>query len=220
MPVYLSEISDPTHRGFIGGLSGFNLSCGIMVSNWVGFACNYAPYGQLQWRLPLALQIPWGVIMFIGLITFMPNSPRHLLQRGKVEEARKAFVRVRRDLQSDEVHEFALMTSQIAFEHEQRSPSWASNFKRYRHRVLVQVILQAAGVFTRELTKQPGPSQFRSDRRYRCQCDSGELCSTTQRKRPAKPKPNVVLPKLVVSICRLGNSIGQIYSNPLQIPQH
>jgi hypothetical protein len=138
VPIYLSEISDPKNRGFIGGLSGVNLSCGIMVSNWVGFACNYAPYGQLQWRLPLGLQIPWGIIMFIGLSTFMPNSPRHLLQKGKTEQARKAFIKIRPDLQSHEVQqEFALMTSQIAFEQERRSPSFLSAFKRYRHRVLV-----------------------------------------------------------------------------------
>jgi MFS family permease len=149
VPVYLSEISDPKHRGFIGGLSGVNLSCGIMVANWIGFACNYAPYGELQWRLPLALQIPWGIIMFIGLITFMPNSPRSLLQKGKVEEARKAFVRVRRDLQSHEVQqEFALMMSQIAFEHEQRSPSFASAFVRYRRRVLVSISVQVLTAVT------------------------------------------------------------------------
>ncbi|OAP57356.1 hypothetical protein AYL99_08094 [Fonsecaea erecta] len=149
VPVYLSEISDPRHRGLIGGLSGVNLSCGIMVSNWVGFACNYAPYGQLQWRLPLGLQIPWGVVMFIGLATFMPNSPRHLLQKGKVEEARTAFVKIRRDLQSHEVQqEFALMTSQIAFEHEQRSPSLLSAFKRYRHRVLVSISVQVLTAIT------------------------------------------------------------------------
>jgi outer membrane protein assembly factor BamD (BamD/ComL family) len=76
--------------------------------------------------------------MFIGLGTFMPNSPRHLLQKGKTEEARKAFLRIRHDLESHEVQqEFAVMTSQIAYEQEQRSPSLLSAFKRYRHRVLV-----------------------------------------------------------------------------------
>ncbi|KAI1617173.1 putative MFS monosaccharide transporter [Exophiala viscosa] len=149
VPVYLSEISDPRHRGFIGGLSGVNLSCGIMVSNWIGFACNYAPYGQLQWRLPLALQIPWAVIMFIGLVTFMPNSPRHLLRQGKVEEARGTFIRVRRDLQSHEVQqEFALMKSQMAFEQEQRSPSFMSAFQRYRRRVLVSISVQVLTAIT------------------------------------------------------------------------
>lgn len=138
VPVYLSEISTPKHRGLIGGLVGANLTCGMMAANWVGYACNFAPYGTLQWRLPLALQIPWGVVMFIGLATFMPNSPRYLIQKGKIEEARKAFTRIRRDLHSHEVmEEFALMKNQIQFELERKVPSFGEAFKLYRHRVLV-----------------------------------------------------------------------------------
>lgn len=109
-----------------------------MTSNWVGYACNFAPYGTLQWRLPLALQIPWSIIMFIGLSTFMPNSPRYLIQHGKVEEARKAFSRIRRDLHAHEVvEEFSLMRQQIQFEMNRKVPSFIEAFKLYRHRILV-----------------------------------------------------------------------------------
>ena len=58
VPIYLSEISAPESRGLIGGISGCGISFGTMMSNWVGFAGSYAPYGQMQWRLPLAIQIP------------------------------------------------------------------------------------------------------------------------------------------------------------------
>jgi MFS family permease len=102
VPIYLSEISSPQHRGLIGGISGCGISFGTMMSNWVGMACGYAPYGALQWRLPLGIQIPWGIIMFVGLSTFMPNSPRQLIRKGKVEQARTAFTRIRRDLASHE----------------------------------------------------------------------------------------------------------------------
>jgi hypothetical protein len=67
VPVYLSEISSPESRGLIGGLGGVGLSLGAMSANWIGFACGYAPYGVAQWRVPLALQIPWGIILFTGL---------------------------------------------------------------------------------------------------------------------------------------------------------
>jgi MFS family permease len=122
----------------IGGLVGTNLTLGMMAANWVGYACNFAPYGSLQWRLPLALQIPWGIIMGIGLATFMPNSPRYLIQKGKDEEARKAFIKIRRDLHSHEVmEEFGLMKNQIHFEMERKVPSFKEAFKLYRHRILV-----------------------------------------------------------------------------------
>lgn len=111
-----------------------------MMSNWVGMACGYASYGPVQWRLPLGLQIPWGVILFLGLVTFMPNSPRQLIRAGKIEEARKEFINIRRDLRSHEVQdEFLLMKSQIEFETEREIKSYSEIFKLFRRRALVYV---------------------------------------------------------------------------------
>jgi len=138
VPIYLSEISAPQHRGFIGGISGCGISFGTMASNWVGFACGHAPYGSTQWRLPLGIQIPWGVIMFIGLSTFMPDSPRQLIRNGQVERARREFTKIRRDLQSQEMlDEFALMKAQIDFEMQRDNLSYREIFTLFRHRVLV-----------------------------------------------------------------------------------
>ena len=113
------------------------------MSNWVGFSCSYAPYGPTQWRLPLGIQVPWGVIMFIGLATFMPNSPRQLIRAGKFEQARTEFIKIRRDLQSHEVHEeFALMRAQIEFEMEREIKSYKEIFRLFRHRALVSIAVQ------------------------------------------------------------------------------
>ncbi|PIG80787.1 MFS monosaccharide transporter (Hxt8) [Aspergillus arachidicola] len=136
VPIYLSEISDPRYRGLIGGISGCGISLGTMASNWVGYACSFAPYGPVQWRLPLGIQIPWGIIMFFGLITFMPNSPRHLIRNGKVEQARDEFKRIRRDLRPDEMHrEFEIMAVQIEYEMEREITSYKEIFRLFRHRI-------------------------------------------------------------------------------------
>lgn len=138
VPIYLSEISPPHHRGLIGGISGCGISFGTMMSNWVGFACGYAPYGAMQWRLPLGVQIPWGIILFIGLSTFMPNSPRHLIRNGKVDRARIEFLKIYRDLQSHEAHqEFTQMRVQIEFEMEREIKSYKEIFKLFRRRAVV-----------------------------------------------------------------------------------
>jgi MFS family permease len=138
VPIYLSEIAAPHHRGLIGSISGLGMAGGIMVSNWVGFACGYLPYGPLQWRTPLGIQIPWGIIMFIGLATFMPNSPRQLIRSGKVEKARQEFARIRRDLESHEVHEeFVLMHKQIDFEMSREVNSMKEVFNLFRYRAFV-----------------------------------------------------------------------------------
>ncbi|KAL2830190.1 general substrate transporter [Aspergillus pseudoustus] len=143
VPIYLSEISDPRYRGLIGGISGCGIAFGTMASNWVGYACSWAPYGAVQWRLPLAIQIPWGIIMFSGLVTFMPNSPRYLVRTGKVEEARNEFSRIRRDLNSLELRqEFAQMLAQIEYEKEREITSYKEIFKLFRHRALVSIAVQ------------------------------------------------------------------------------
>lgn len=143
VPIYLSEISPPAHRGLIGGISGCGISFGTMMSNWVGMACGYAPYGPVQWRLPLGVQIPWGVILIIGLATFMPNSPRQLIRNGKVDEALQEFVKIRRDLKPHEVQdEFVLMRSQIEFEMEREIKSYKEIFRLFRHRALASIAVQ------------------------------------------------------------------------------
>ncbi|KAK6440052.1 hypothetical protein LTR95_003732, partial [Oleoguttula sp. CCFEE 5521] len=143
VPIYLSEISSPEHRGLIGGISGCGISFGTMMSNWVGMACGYAPYGATQWRLPLGLQIPWGIVMFIGLATFMPNSPRQLIRQGKVEQARIEYIRIRRELDSYAVQEeFALMRAQIEYEMMREIKSVREMFYLYRHRALVSIAVQ------------------------------------------------------------------------------
>ncbi|KAJ6508944.1 MFS transporter [Mycena sanguinolenta] len=142
VPIYLSEISAPRERGLIGGISGCGIAFGTMASNWIGMACSYAPFGPLQWRLPLAIQIPWGLVLFAGLATFMPHSPRQLVRSGQIEEARRAFVRIRHDLHLHEAQEeFALMRKQIEFE-EGEVKSYAEIFKLFRHRALASIAVQ------------------------------------------------------------------------------
>lgn len=145
VPIYLSEISAPSQRGLIGGISGCGISFGTMMSNWVGMACGAAPYGAVQWRLPLALQVPWGVVLLVGLATFMPDSPRQLLRRGRPDEARREFARARRDLGGAVEgweEEFVLMRSQIEFEMEREIRSYGEIFRLFRRRALVSIAVQ------------------------------------------------------------------------------
>ncbi|KAI1312176.1 putative MFS monosaccharide transporter [Xylaria venustula] len=143
VPIYLSEISAPKTRGLIGGLSGVGLSAGTLTANWVGFAGSYAPYGESQWRLPLGLQAPWGIILFVCLATYMPKSPRELIQKGSIAEAHIEFAKIRNDIPPHEAHEeFALMKAQIEYEKTRTLSGYREIFHIYRHRVLVCVAVQ------------------------------------------------------------------------------
>lgn len=87
------------------------------------------------------MQVPWGVILFCGLATFMPDSPRQLLRIGKVDDARREFLKIRKDLNSQAAgQEFALMRAQIEYEVEREVKSYKEIFRLFRHRALVWVL--------------------------------------------------------------------------------
>ncbi|KAJ5168412.1 uncharacterized protein N7482_004006 [Penicillium canariense] len=61
------------------------------AATWLTLACSFLP-GGYQWRLPLALQLIPAMFL-IGLLSFVPDSPRWLLMRGKTEAGLEAIRR-------------------------------------------------------------------------------------------------------------------------------
>jgi MFS family permease len=74
VPVYNAELALPQYRGVIVGLFAVMASFGVLVSNWIGYACEFTG-GDAQWRIPLGCQIPTAVLLCIGAV-FLPESPR------------------------------------------------------------------------------------------------------------------------------------------------
>ncbi|KIY52993.1 hypothetical protein FISHEDRAFT_55630 [Fistulina hepatica ATCC 64428] len=143
VPIYNSEISPPETRGLIAGLSGYMIGIGGFLANWVGYACGFAPYGQFQWRFPLAIQIPPGIVLFAGLLFFFPDSPRWLISVGRDDEARAAFKSVRGDLNQSELDiDFELMKDQILFEKHHEVASFAEAWDKYKRRVIIAIAVQ------------------------------------------------------------------------------
>jgi hypothetical protein len=84
------------------------------------------------------MQVPWGIILFIGLSTFVPDSPRQLLRIGKVEDARREFGKMRKNLGSEaSAQEFGAMKVQIEFEVEREVRSYKEIWRLFRHRAFV-----------------------------------------------------------------------------------
>jgi sugar porter (SP) family MFS transporter len=84
-PIYISEVSPAEKRGRLVGLFQFNVVLGILVS----YLSNYliSQLGDTSWRLMLGVQALPSLI-FLGLIYFIPESPRWLiLKRGDNETA-------------------------------------------------------------------------------------------------------------------------------------
>ncbi|KAF9265000.1 general substrate transporter [Marasmius fiardii PR-910] len=86
VPSYYAECSPATKRGSLTMIGGALITFGVMISYWIDFACFWASDTSAQWRLPIALQIVFAVIMIV-VIPFLPESPRWLLKAKRPAEA-------------------------------------------------------------------------------------------------------------------------------------
>lgn len=87
--VYLVEVAPTKHRGKAGSLGQVMVVSGIFIAYVVGYLLQ--PLDAWRWMLGLSI-IP-GVILAIGLGT-MPESPRWLVTRGRIDEARHSLERL------------------------------------------------------------------------------------------------------------------------------
>nr|XP_021507591.1 solute carrier family 2, facilitated glucose transporter member 6 isoform X3 [Meriones unguiculatus] len=92
IPVYVSEIAPPGVRGALGATPQLMAVFGSLSLYALGLL--------LPWRW-LAVAGEGPVLVMILLLSFMPNSPRFLLSKGRDEEALQALTWLRAD---SEVH--------------------------------------------------------------------------------------------------------------------
>ena len=88
-PMYISEISPPSHRGRLVAMFQFNIVLGILVA----YLSNYllADTGDNSWRWMLGV-IAFPSFVFLITVMFIPESPRWLiLKKGAYAEAERIF---------------------------------------------------------------------------------------------------------------------------------
>jgi sugar porter (SP) family MFS transporter len=90
VPTYIAEIAPPNLRGRLVSLNQLMITIGIFVSYLVGSA--FADSNGWRWMLGLAV-VP-SLVMLAGL-ALVSESPRWLLSRGRVEQAREVLLRTR-----------------------------------------------------------------------------------------------------------------------------
>lgn len=94
-PLYTAEIAPASVRGMLTSLPEFFIVAGILL----GYVCNYTLAGlpgRLNWRLMLGI----AALPAVGLgssIFFMPESPRWLVMKGRIEEAKRVLVKTSSD---------------------------------------------------------------------------------------------------------------------------
>ncbi|GLT31136.1 hypothetical protein SLA2020_058960 [Shorea laevis] len=90
-PVYLSEVAPPKWRGAFNTGFQFFLGIGVVASNCINYATAKHSWG---WRVSLGLAVVPAAIMTIGAL-LISDTPSSLVERGKLDQARKSLLNVR-----------------------------------------------------------------------------------------------------------------------------
>jgi len=92
VPVYISELAQPTVRGRLVGAQQWAITWGIMIMFYVSYGCSFIK-GKGAFRTAWALQMIPAILLFIGMI-FLPESPRWLARKGRWEDCMAVLVLV------------------------------------------------------------------------------------------------------------------------------
>jgi sugar porter (SP) family MFS transporter len=89
-PLYISEIAPVAIRGELVSINQVAITAGIVISYLIDYA--FAPSGAWRWMFALAV-VP-AAVFGVGLL-FVPDSPRWLAGRGRIDQARAVLNRIR-----------------------------------------------------------------------------------------------------------------------------
>lgn len=89
-PMYIAEISPAKWRGRLVGFFQFNVVFGILLAYFSNYVITLAAFGPQDWRWMLGVS---GIPAAFFLITLfgIPRSPRWLVKKKRLEEARRVF---------------------------------------------------------------------------------------------------------------------------------
>ena len=147
VPMYQSECSPKWIRGAVVSCYQWAITIGLLLAACANEGEKNKPDAS-GYRWVIAIQFFWAAILAGGM-TFLPESPRYLIKKGKYEKARRNLARVlRADIDSAEVKgEYDEIEANLRHEESLGQTSYIDCFRngpgRNRLRVLTGIFLQA-----------------------------------------------------------------------------
>ncbi len=129
-PVYISEMAPAERRGRLVVLFQLMIMIGIVCAHFTGFFV-----GHERWQILIAAGAAPAVLMLIGL-TILPESPRWLYAKGRIDESRDVLMKLRQD-EAVVNHELEEMAEVVAEETEANAGTWRDFFSRWARPALV-----------------------------------------------------------------------------------
>ncbi len=89
-PMYIAEIAPASWRGRLVGFFQFNIVFGILLAYLSNYLIGMQHFGSAEWRWELGVSaIP--AVFFLVLLFFIPRSPRWLVKKQRLDEAREVL---------------------------------------------------------------------------------------------------------------------------------
>lgn len=126
-PLLIAELSYPSYRGKVTCLYFTFYYIGAILASWSCYGCT-GRGDSWAWRIPTILQGAFPVVQ-IALLFFVPESPRWLVSKNRVSEARNTLVKFHAggDEESPLVDvELLEISSALYMEKEAHNTTWKS----------------------------------------------------------------------------------------------
>ncbi len=143
-PMYIAEIAPAKLRGRLVGLFQFNVVFGILLAYFSNYIISVQHFGTAEWRWEFGVTAVPALLFFIMLFT-IPRSPRWLVKKGRIDEARTVL-----KLTGDENYEHDLQEIVRSIESEQRQADEKLLSRKYAFPIFLAVSIglfnQLAGI--------------------------------------------------------------------------
>jgi sugar porter (SP) family MFS transporter len=103
-PMYIAEIAPAKWRGRLVGFFQFSVVFGILAAYFSNFIIGTMGFGEFEWRWKLGISaVPAAVFFF--LLFYIPRSPRWLVKKGRVDEARQVLMLIGEENAEEELRQ-------------------------------------------------------------------------------------------------------------------
>src|ERR1700736_4456081 len=89
-PMYIAELAPAKYRGRLVGLFQFNVVLGILLAYFSNYLVGLFQLGAAEWRWKFAVPA-FPAALFFALLFGIPRSPRWLVKKKRIEEAREVL---------------------------------------------------------------------------------------------------------------------------------
>lgn len=139
VPVFIAELAGPKHRGRLVCQSELMIVSGQCLAYVASALLAHLFDSPIVWRYMLAIALIPAALLYIG-VNFVPTSPRWLVAKGRVDEARDILVGLR-DTRKEAEQEVREIVEQCSYE-----KTHTGMFSKLNEPWLIKLLLVGVGL--------------------------------------------------------------------------